>query len=326
MATRKLSWDSQVARLAKLSVSKAKKSKCAPVVIFTRSAENIQRLIGRNRRLEYVAAEFFRNEIHESPEEKELMGLRVDLEIVLLKSDACFPRSEGSPEELKVLGEPFAPTDLKRLNDLVEKTARLIGPKNPRVLWGKYQKVDRYFPALKLCKRIRCLLERVPPRPLATLMGPATPELKKKTADFFKKVLKVRQNKIDPAKVPWKDYDEVFMQYQSARYMDAGNTAPSILMLKPGAPTCNEAARAYILFLDLEREDLTWQIRYYKLAWSLFLWVHQVRNPEYLPLVNRFMAGEIDPPSDFREASLMFNRTFANARKAKSRKKLNQTA
>ncbi len=253
-------------------------------------------------------------------------ALRLNLEVELLKLDAFGSASYydsavwPSEEELWVLA------------DLIDEAAQLIGKNSPMSRWGRCQKIDRDFPKLKSCARIKGFVARVageiPHRPYGVLMRMRCQNAKILRAKFFETVQSVQSKTVNHEDVRWLEFEPLLLFYQNDELKRHGLSERTDFWRKPNTPTGPKDALALITFLEMERADLLWRNRYQRHLWALLFWVQSLGDEQLLLLLAPFYAGSIDPIEswnvDSEEREKQRKREKAAARKAKSRRNLSE--
>ncbi len=172
--------DSQVASLAGIARRVAKTQKISAAVAFEKITKGLATSKPPQRRrvlspLDGVTYVYDPTDIFPelSADEKRYARestLRFDLEVALLRLDACCSFPVAS-----VVTYPSR-DDLNKLDGLVNETAEVVSKHWPVPGWPVWQKVDRHFPKLRLWKRVVGFVTRIaastPPRPLGVLSRP----------------------------------------------------------------------------------------------------------------------------------------------------------
>lgn len=258
-------------------------------------------------------------------------ALRFDLEAALLRLDACCPLPLGS-----TVTYPSG-DELETLKRLVNETTRLIGKVAPPLGWPRWQKVDRHFPKLGLCKRVTGLVTRiagtVPPRALTVLMRPVGAPGDALTKEFFATLLDTRTGKCDAASVDWRDFAPVLLRYQNAERQKTGKVPLPIFQPRPRSPTGSPAIEAYVAFLELDRTDLQWSLYHGQELSTVKNWIRTLNNEALWRKMEPFCAGTVNEMESgiarFKAMKTAWKRAQAAARQEKRReakKKLGQKA
>lgn len=253
-----------------------------------------------------------------------LRTLRLDLESTLLHLDACCSPALG------LAGAWPTHDELKLLEKLVRDAAAIAGKRTPPTWWRCCQKVDRYFPKLRLCKRVTSFVTRiaesVPPRPLAALMAPAESEVDALAKKFFTILRETREGERDAATVEWIDYKPLMVRCQNAELARTGKAAWTGLRPRRGEPSRPAAIEAYVAFLELDRADLIWTNRHWRKLRPVLFWTETLGVAALLQKLEPFIAGTHSPVplciEQSEELEILLERARAAARKAKSREKL----
>lgn len=251
----------------------------------------------------------------------DILILRCHLETALLQLDDC-----ASPLNEKL--EWPNHDELKGLLDNVSRHVKIVSKRIPKTPWKKCERIDQYFPRLKLCLRIKNFLNRiggdVHQRPLSVLMKANSSQAAKLREKFFDTVTEARQGKQDPATVNWLEFSSLLLKHQNSLCSN-GKRASPILAPSNRKHSGSPEFIAYVKFLELDRKDLQWIIRYKGHLWKLAFWVEELGNPELMKVFSPFFAGPIDiVDSSLQtfEAEQKWQKRLQNKeRKAKSRNK-----
>lgn len=248
--------------------------------------------------------------------------LRLDLEEALMRLDEC----AEIPSRLE--GHPRWPSDddLKRIDEIATKLARLISKHPPTRGWKRCERIDRSFPKLKLCFRIGRFIKAMlghTQRPLGLLMPAPSEKMSDLARGFFNSILSTRRQQLHPAKINWLKYEELLATYQhSLSPKRAWRLTPLEKELR--GDTINARLLAYISFLELECADLRWTHTHYKHYWTVGLWLNGLGDAKLLEGFSRFIVGPIDfvesSTALSAELSIEEKRRAAKERKARSRR------
>jgi len=247
--------------------------------------------------------------------------LRCDLEAALLRLDACC-----SPNPLLTMLYPTH-HELETLRKLLEETARLISKKRVSLGWPCWEKVDRRFPKLKICRRMTGFIARfvrsIPPRKIAALIDSAESTNKALKEAFFVALIEARKGNRHLALVNWRDFEPVLLMYQNEERRKVGQVPLTVLRSIQGAPSGGPEIEAYVAVLELDRADLQWSLQFGEKVSTVKAWIWSLKNGELFGKLKPFCAGSVDEVEyatrTFEELKLDRKRKQAAVRKAKSR-------
>jgi len=211
-----------------------------------------------------------------------------ELDLLLERLDQCYqPCSYG--KEMIMPGKD----DFDRLDELIEELVDMNRKTTPVFRWDCCKFIEREGKPLKLCNRIKGLLQRayvnVPPRPAAVIHQIAP--------DFIKVWSRFREGELDVAEVQWRDYKPIFLRYRKKRLL---NTQ---LGEKGGDPDLV----AYTVFLEIDGEDRKWIADYSDGYYRLWDWQLLRETPELVEI--------------FKEQPDLFKWSSTDAEKVRERQK-----
>ncbi len=326
MSGRKRSLDTEAAQYVVLAKRQARIKGISVQKAFGTVTKSIPRVLAQHRSRLFDPAEFTTPEtvLDARHREGRLRTLRFDLEAALLRFDACCPVVGRGTEWL-------GRDESKALDTLVDHTTDLIARQTLLTPWKCFQRIDRHFPKLGLCRRVTGYVTRIaastPPRPLGALMSPSGFESEPFTQKFFRLLLASRRGGI-PTEVVWTEFVPMILRCKNAERLKSGKSPWSILLRESGMPSGTPEMEAYVAFLELDRADLLWGSHHGRRLQHLQVWLSTLGNLELLEKLAPFMAGPVSLMASlieqFKGAEVKWKRGQDKARKAKSRKKLGQ--
>lgn len=248
--------------------------------------------------------------------EEKLLAMRIDIESALLRLDQCL-----DSQEMKSNTWPTGDL-LKEIDQLVHKITSRTSKRAPRILWNCYLRVDNKFPKLKLCQRVERFLSRVEktkPRPLGIPMEQYSAE----AVSFFQDVQATRGGAKQPFDIDWSDHRKLLLEFKKRCKLNKNKTSQGIETQMrnkiPGEPR----TYFYVAFLELDRQDLIWAMRYNRHVYLLITWFNRLGNTDFIKRLDPFCAGPVcmaeSLSKQVEEINLTFRRWQNNLRKAKSR-------
>lgn len=326
MGRRVPSLDARAANLAAAAKLVAKSNGASAVAAFASLCKNIPRVSTAHRSPFFDPTDFLIPFAQSEAAHRDgrMLTLRLDLETALLRLDACCPLAAvrvNWPDK----------KDFGALDQLVEDTALMIAKTPPPLGWARYQRVDRHFPKLRLCRRVTGLVTRITAcmasRPLAALTGPAGSENEALTKKFWDVWVEIHKNGRDAGTVNWIEYVPLLSRYQNAELQRARKGPLNVLRTRPDTPSGPPAIAAYVAYLEFERADFLWNSRH-RPYWTLLTWLQALGNAALLRKVQPFCAVALNIVTSsieqLEERKVSLRRARAAARKAKSRKKLRE--
>lgn len=253
-----------------------------------------------------------------------LRTLRLNLEVALLRFDAC---GRAQIEDARSWPED---EDFSRLKELVEDALKLFAKRIPVSSWERMKKLDRHFPRLQCCRRIKNFMDRIaesiPPRPYAEVMVAEGMKTKSSWESFRDKIQSVRSGNIRAEVVSWIEFERQLVFAQDADRTRRGLKRMDMLERPAGTPTGPQETLALLSFLELDRADLLWQQRYGDRFDCVFRGLQGLDARDLTLKLRPYIVGVVDPIQSWvkrHEQSMeALKRASDAARKAKSRKKL----
>ena len=324
MGKRLPSADWQVEKLAGDAKLLAHRKSCTVIAAFKSVTRTIPRVALSPRNLMLGIPGYDDEEGGKNFWRQRELTARLHLEAALLALDVCCVDADRPSVTWPVRDS------LTALDKLIDVSAELLSKRTPSTRWRRCERLDRYFPKLKLAKRITAFVRRVgevtPPRPYGALMHLDNEKDEALAKVFFDRLTKDRDRPVKAVR-EWREFTPLLLKVQNLRRKQLGEKVKT--ELRPatvGGLSYSPDAEPYVAFLEVDRFDLLWTWRYQRHLWPLFRWLSEMGNGPLMHKLDPFFAGTFDPVESAIELSVKFEirrkQSRAAARKAKSRKKL----
>ena len=265
--------------------------------------------------------------------------LILELKASLLGLDACCPKPEVEPSgQWPTTGELLAQLVL------IDELTTFLGKRKPSTPWECCQKIAVHFPNLWILVRINNFVTRiadcVPPRPLGVLIRSAGAQDKELTDAYLLRVETTRSEASDrfyratgeplPAAGDYKNFAPLLQGYLNAekgwaeeqRQKNDRRVSKKAARKKQAASDTAPEITPYLAFLELERADLIWMLRFFDFLYPVQRWAEMLKDAEILGRLKPFYAATSTPVNSWVE---QFKQLKAK-RKAEQAAKRNKAA